>query len=93
MNSRIQQSEWQGRGVNWKAIRSTSKKFLMTREAHLVFPSMQAFARMIAAAIDLYHSVDPDEKKAFGRQMAYRLLKLALTIGDVTMLWKNWIRR
>jgi hypothetical protein len=94
MNSRSEQSERQGRGVNWKAIRSASRKFLRTREAHLVFPNMQAFARMINAAIDLYHLVNPDEQKSFGRQMAYRLLKLALTIiGDVTLCWKKWIRR
>jgi len=80
--------------MKFDAIRAASKKFLVMRETATVLPSMPAFARMIGAAIDLYHSVDPDEKESFGRRLAYRLLRWALTlVGDVTLCWKKWIRR
>ncbi len=75
------------------AIISASQRFLVMRETATVLPSMPAFARMIDAAIDLYHSVDPDEKESFGRRMAYRLLRITLSkVGDVTMFWKRRIR-
>jgi hypothetical protein len=79
--------------VKLEAIRSASKRFLVTRETATVLPSIPAFAQMIDAAIDLYHSVDPDEKKSIGRRMAYWLLRLTLVmISDVTMFWKTWFR-
>ena len=69
--------------MNWKAISSASHKFLVTRETANVLPDMESFGRMIGAAIDLYHVVDPDETKTFWRQVVYRLLRLALMkVGD-----------
>jgi hypothetical protein len=48
---------------------------------------------MLSAALELYHAIDPDEKESFGRWLAYRLLRWALTmVGDVTLFWKKWIR-
>ena len=75
------------------AIRSASRKFLVTRETVLVFPSMEAFARLIDAAIGLHHAIDPEEKESLGTRIAIGLLRLVLTIvGDVTMFWKRRIR-
>jgi hypothetical protein len=44
------------------AIRSASKKFLVTRETMSVFPSMAAFARLLEATIELHRSIDPDDE-------------------------------
>ena len=74
------------------AILSASKKFLVTRETMSVFPSMEAFARLIDAAIGLHHAIDPEEKESLGTRVAYGLLRLALNVvGDITMFWKKWI--
>jgi hypothetical protein len=79
--------------VKLEAIRSASKKFLVTRETVFVLPSLPAFARLIDATIELYHTIDPEEKKTLGARIAFGLLRLALTIiGDVTMFWKTLFR-
>jgi hypothetical protein len=76
-----------------EAIRSASKKFLVTRETMSVFPSMAAFARLLQATIDLHHSIDPDEKEPLWAWIAIRLLRFTLTVvGDITMFWKKWFR-
>ena len=77
-----------------EGIRFASKKFLHTREAHLVFPSMAAFSRLIEATIELYNSIDPEEKESLGARLAYRILRLILTMaGDVTLFCKRLIPR
>jgi hypothetical protein len=82
-----------GGSVNWGAIRSASKEFLVTRETANVLPSLAAFSRMLGAAIELYHSIDPKKKESLGHRIAYRLLRRTLQmVGDVTLFGKKWIR-
>jgi hypothetical protein len=75
------------------AIRSASKKFLVTRETMSVFPSMAAFARLLQATIELHRSIDPDDQELPWTRIAIGLLRLVLTVvGDVTLFWKKWLR-
>ena len=79
--------------MRFNAIRSASKKFLVTRETVFVLPSLPAFARLVEATLELHDAIDPKRKELLGARVAYGLLRLVLTIvGDVTMFWKKWIR-
>ena len=76
-----------------EAIRSASKKFLVTRETMAVFPSVAAFGRLLHADIELHHAIDPDEQKSLWSLIAIALLLLFLkVVGNVTLLWKKWFR-
>jgi hypothetical protein len=79
--------------VKFAAILAASKNYLRMQETMSVFPCMQSFSRLIGAAIELHHSIDPEEKESMGARVAIGLLRLVLTIiGDITMFWKKWIR-
>jgi hypothetical protein len=79
--------------MNLSAIRSASKKFLVTRETANIRPSFPAFARLLEAQIDLHRSIDPNDEEFLWTRIAIRLLRFALeVVGDVTMFWKKWFR-
>jgi hypothetical protein len=79
--------------MKFDAILAASKKYLIMQETMSVFPNMQSFSRLLGAAIDLHHAIDPDEEESLGARVAIGLLRLALTIiGDITIFWKMWIR-
>jgi hypothetical protein len=50
-----------------EAVLSASKKFLITRETVFVLPSMEAFARLIDATIELHHAIVPEGTVHRGR--------------------------
>jgi hypothetical protein len=79
--------------IKFDAICSASKKYLLMQETMSVFPNMQSFSRLLGAAIELHHAIDPEEKESVGALVAIWLLRLVLTIvGDITMFWKKWFR-
>jgi hypothetical protein len=93
MNSQGQHLERVAFRTKLAAIRAASKKYLVTQETMSVFPNMQSFARLIDAALELHHAIDPEQKESLGTHIVYRLLRLVLTIvGNVTMFYKKWIR-
>ena len=93
MNSLSQRLSQTELVVKLAAIRSASKKFLVTKETMTVFPSMAAFACLLRATIDLYHAVDPDEKDLLWSRIAIGLLRLVLEVFcDMTLFWKKWFR-
>ena len=48
------------------AMLSASKKYLIAQETMSVFPSMQSFARVLEATIELCHTIDPEDAKYNG---------------------------
>ena len=93
MNSLSQRLGQTELGVRMAAIRSASKRYLVTRETMLVFPSMAAFARLLRADIELQHSIDPDKKHPKWALLAIMLLLPFLKlVSNITMFWKKWLR-
>lgn len=73
-------------------ILSASKKFLRTRETMYVFPSMQAFARLVDATLELHKSFVPEGTSSNSALIAYAIWRLVLTtMGDVTRFWNKWL--
>jgi hypothetical protein len=77
--------------MKFDAVRSASRKFLVTRETMSVFPSLPAFARLLEADIGLHRAIDPDEKKPLWALIAIRLLRL--TVVGLSLLHAGIIDR
>ncbi len=90
LSQRLGQTEFR---VRMAAIRSASKRYLVTRETMLVIPSMSAFARLLRADIDLQHSIDPNKKHPKWALIAIMLLLPVLkVVSNITVFWKKWLR-
>ena len=73
------------------AIRSASKRFLVTRETQLVLPSLPAFARLLEATIELHHAMVREGKETVSAVIAFRLWRAVLTSwSDVSLLLRRW---
>ncbi len=58
-----------------------------------VFPSLQAFSRLLEATIELHQAMVPEGSDHHAEQFVFRVWWVVLKIvSDVTLLWKRWLR-
>lgn len=80
--------------MNGAAILSASKRFLKTREAYWICPSMHGFSRLIDATIELHHQILPKNPRGLGWPgMAFVLYRdVLIAISEIALLWNRCIR-
>jgi hypothetical protein len=76
------------------AVMSASKRFLKTREAYWICPSLHGFSRLIDAPIELHQQILPENPKGLGWPgIAFVLYRDALiAISEIVLFWNRWTR-
>lgn len=79
--------------MKFKGIVSASKRFLRTREAVHMLPSLRGFIRYVEAIIELHQLIVPEEPRWPGALVAFGIYRGGLVVvSEAVMFWKRWIR-